>query len=526
MSSDDAAQQEPLVFPSNFLWGAATASYQIEGACAADGKGRSWWDDFAHTRGKTYGKHHGDVACDHYHRLEEDVQSIKEMGLQAYRFSLSWSRLFPDGTVSSENAAGVDFYRRLLQQLKDKGIKAMVTLYHWDLPSALAAQGGWLSEASPGWFAAFAVRCYELFDGLVDTWITFNEPWCMCALGYGSGVHAPGLSTSPGIEPYLAAHHVLLAHGLAYKAYKARWRRSIGITLNCEWREPAGPAHADAVARELEFALGWFAEPIFLTGDYPAVMRERCGERLPAFTPEQSAMIKGSSDFFGFNWYSARIASEPGLTSVATSLPSLIRMAAGEPFGLSGVLSAQLRAGWSKRGSGNYFADIGSVPSFRRSWALTHMTWPVVPWALARFLVYITTKYRPQGGIVITENGVAVAGEDDVQAALDTRPGRPGARRVSYVRAHLVAIHRAIAAGADVRGYFLWSLMDNFEWAFGYAKRFGALHVNYETLQRTPKPVVSWYRQMIAANAVVPSASEAKLDPFSKEAVDSRVDDW
>ena len=184
-----------LEFPAEFLWGAATAAFQIEGAHDADGKGPSIWDDFSHTAGKTFRGHHGDVACDHYHQLEADVERMKEMGLAAYRFSISWPRILPDGTPASENAAGVAFYRRLLDLLKEAGIKAVITLYHWDLPSALQAQGGWLSPEAPGWFEAYARRCFELFDDDVHMWITFNEPWCMCALGYGSGVHAPGRNT-------------------------------------------------------------------------------------------------------------------------------------------------------------------------------------------------------------------------------------------------------------------------------------------------------------------------------------------
>ena len=273
-----------LAYPTDFVWGVSTASYQIEGAHNADGRGPSIWDDFSHTAGKTHQGHHGDVACDHYNRLEEDVRLMQQTGLQAYRFSISWSRVFPDGTPASENAAGVAFYEKLLGLLKAAGIKAIVTLYHWDLPSALQAQGGWLSPESPGWFTAYAARCFELFDADVKMWTTFNEPWCSCALGYGSGVHAPGRHTDPGREPYTAAHHILLAHGHAYRMYKrTSGRKPIGIVLNAEWREPRTRDARDEQARDRELAwmLGWFADPIFLTGDYPRVMRERVGTRLP-----------------------------------------------------------------------------------------------------------------------------------------------------------------------------------------------------------------------------------------------------
>lgn len=269
--ADGEKEEEPLTFPDGFIWGSATAAYQIEGACGEDGKGASIWDHFSHERGRVWREQNGDVACDHYHRLEEDVQRMKDMGLRAYRFSFSWPRLFPDGALGSERPEGVGFYRRLLRLLKEAGIEAMATLYHWDLPLALHEHGGWCSAESPAWFEAYARRCFELFDSDVHTWITMNEPWCICALGYGSGAHAPGRSGAPGTEPYLAAHHVLLAHARAYRVYKAggdaldgarcaarsrltiavshrtsgEWRyrygsKAIGITLNCEYREAKG----------------------------------------------------------------------------------------------------------------------------------------------------------------------------------------------------------------------------------------------------------------------------------------------
>lgn len=489
---------------------------------------------------------------------------------------------------------GVNFYRRLLCLLKQKGIKAMGTLYHWDLPSALAEKGGWLSPESPAWFEAYARRCFELFDDMVDTWLTFNEPWCVCVLGYCVGSQAPGKTTNPGIDPYLAGHHILLAHARAYRfgpwqpdqihsfililrqllicnhslvffcpspwgnpmlhnlstvlvpillfsfraglgrdrhrLYKGVWgAHRIGITLNCEWREPktsGNQADMDAQQRDLDFCLGWFAEPLFLSGDYPAVMRERVKDRLPRFTDEEKASLLHSSDFFGFNWYSARMTASPTCMGSLLAAPSLVRMLMAEPFGLIGAMKGAMSAAKNKEAAGNYMADIGAVPSFRGSWRLTDMSWPVVPWALARHLVQITEKYKPKGGIIITENGVAVPGEDDCTCALDTNPGRPGAKRVSFVRSHLVAIHQAISHGADVRGYFLWSLLDNFEWAFGYTKRFGAFHVDYPTQKRTAKPVVAFYRDVMSANAVIPSPSEAKLDSFAASALDFRPDDW
>lgn len=238
-------------------------------------------------------------------------------------------------------------------------------------------------------------------------------------------------------------------------------------------------------------------------------------------------MLKGSSDYFGINFYTGRMTAEPRTTRLLAALPSLARMGRGEPFGLLGVLSQAWTTKRLKEGPGNYFEDIYALPSFRWSWVTTAMTWPLVPWALARILVYISETYNPAGGIYITENGVAVSGEDDVKDACDTRPGKPGAQRIAHLRSHLTAVQKAIARGADVRGYFLWSFMDNFEWAFGYAKRFGLIHVDYQTLVRTPKPVAQAYRAIIEANGVRPNdAKEAALDPFALEALDSRVAQW
>jgi len=254
-------------------------------------------------------------------------------------------------------------------------------------------------------------------------------------------------------------------------------------------------------------------------------MRERVGERLPTFTDAQREQLKGSSDFFGLNWYSVRMCDAFRTMRVLSAISSIIKMVRGEPFGLRGAIKSAYH-GEGAAAAVNYFKDIDCVVSFRSSWAFSTITFPIVPWGLARMLVHITNTYQPKGGIYITENGVSIAGEEEATQASDTQPRRPGAKRISYVRAHLVAITRAIAKGADVRAYLLWSFMDNFEWAFGYAKRFGAVHVNYSTLERTPKPVVAWYRSVADAHAVTPSSSEARLDHFSPEALDSHVDDW
>ena len=277
-----------LRFPEGFEWGVATAAPQIEGARAE--RGTTIWDTFA--PGAL------DVACDHYHRMEEDVARIRELGVAVYRFSIAWARVWPDGTRGSESAEGVDFYRRLLSALERANVRACVTLYHWDLPEALERRGGWRSPESPEWFEAYARRCYELFDGpTIAAWITLNEPWCVSVHGFCSGSHAPGRRQAPGTEPYRVAHHLLLAHARAYRAY--RGDTPVGITLNTDWAEPAraGPRDAAACARYLDFTLGWFASPIFLTGDYPPGMRERVVDRLPRFSAEESRLLRDSADF-------------------------------------------------------------------------------------------------------------------------------------------------------------------------------------------------------------------------------------
>ena len=449
-------------FPEDFAWGAATSAYQIEGAWDADGKGPSVWDAFAHTPGRIANGDTGDVACDHYHRFREDVALMADLGLTAYRFSISWPRVQPTGTGPA-NEAGLRFYSDLVDALLEAGITPWVTLHHWDLPLALQeAHGGWLSPRLADAFADYARLCFDALGDRVRHWITLNEPWVTAVIGYGEGTFAPGLASADG--PYRAGHEMLRAHGAAAEVYRREFRDRqggrIGMANNCDWREPASDAPADRAAaqRALEFYLGWFADPLY-RGDYPASMRERLGSRLPAFSDEDRARLQGSADFFGLNHYTThRVAHADG---------------GGEVYPGANV-------GWAE--------DQDVAVTVDPDWPTTAMGWPVVPDGCRRLLGWIDRRYgRPP--VVLTENGCAVEAEDGVA---------DDPRRVAYHAGYLGACHDAIADGTDLRGYFAWSLLDNFEWASGYDKRFGLHHVDFATGARTPRTSAHWYRDVIA----------------------------
>lgn len=485
-----------LEFPESFIFGCATAAYQIEGAAQEGGRKPSIWDDFSRMPGRTHNGHTGDVACDHYHRFRDDVRLMKKLGLKAYRFSISWPRLIPEGE-GAVNAEGAKFYSELIDELLAAGIQPWVTLYHWDLPSALEAKfGGWLGRKEdivPA-FGGYARTCFSLFGDRVKNWITLNEPWCSSALGYANGEHAPGHNEAAGTEPYIAGHNMLLSHAEAVRIYrtefKAEQRGVIGITLNSDWRQPFDPddeRDLQASQRSRDFFLGWFADPIYF-GDYPASMRATCGARLPTFTPEEAALLKGSNDFFGLNSYSTMLAKAPDLSAVDD--------AAGPPTTISM---------WGKPQSGGYFADEAVNLLKDEGWETTDMGWQIVPWGLRQLLLYIQARYNPTGGIVITENGCAH--EPEGTLLRDADPNAPVPKpmasdakkedfesetyedkhRVRFFKAHLAAVHAARTHGADVRGYFAWSLVDNFEWGFGYKNRFGVVRVDYDTQKRTIK---------------------------------------
>lgn len=479
--------EDSLKFPDGFMWGTATAAFQIEGG--ASDRGDTIWDRFCEQEGKVLNGDTGKVACDHYNRFRSDITNlIKPMGTKYYRFSISWGRLLKfdtsENSISvSRNEKGVRFYNELIDALNENEITPCVTLYHWDLPVEIAdATGGWAAATGSKsakllveQFETYARTCFELFGDRVKWWITLNEPWCSAVLGYEVGEHAPGDTSEPGVKVYLAGHNLLLAHAAAVNAYRRDFQNvqngTIGITLNSSWFEPDRPHDADcikAAQRGLDFELGWFAHPVYF-GDYPDVMRETVGDRLPRFTEDEQARLRQSSDFFGLNHYS----TNP----------------------VQGLLAAHELGGMPQ----GYFKDVGTKSGVREHWQMTDMGWYIAPHGLTRLLEYVHRTYggSVSGGIVVTENGLAVR-EDSLQHAEGSQD------RVSFYQSYLNGMHDAIHgdAKADVRGYFLWSLMDNFEWAFGYSKRFGIYYVDYDTLQRYPKPAVKWYASVISQNAV------------------------
>lgn len=459
-----------LSFPKDFLWGSATSSYQIEGAWQSGGKGPSIWDAFTQVPGKIFQNHHGNQACDHYHLYKEDVALMAQMGLKAYRFSIAWSRILPQGK-GAVNPEGIQFYSNLIDELLSHGIEPWATLYHWDLPLALQMEhDGWLNPQSTDFFAEYAGVCFEYFGDRVKNWITLNEPWVAAILGYGQGVFAPGRVSDS--EPYLAGHHLIIAHGKAVDLYRRKYQPvqngQIGITNNCDWREPRTQSEADQAAaqRALEFFLGWYADPIY-KGDYPEVMRKRVGERLPKFTEAEVELIKDSSDFLGLNHYT---------TLYAEDVPEGANME-NEVYGNGGMFEDQ-------------YVKLSTDPS----WELTTMNWAVVPWGCQKLLEWIKDRYD-NPPIYITENGCSLADE-----VIDGKVN--DAARVDFFKGYLQACQKSIESGVNLKGYFSWSFLDNFEWASGYSKRFGIHYVNFDTLERIPKSSAIWYAEVIKKNAV------------------------
>ncbi|MBK6814113.1 MAG: beta-glucosidase [Saprospiraceae bacterium] len=456
-------------FPKDFIWGGATSSYQIEGAWNEEGKGPSIWDVFTMIPGKVNHFENGNIACDHYHRIEEDVALMKKIGLRAYRFSISWPRILPAGR-GQVNQKGIDFYNKLINELVANDITPWVTLYHWDLPAALEFEiNGWLGEEISDAFAEYADVCFAAFGDRVKNWITINESWVVAILGYGLGVFAPGKKSMD--YPYQAGHNLLKAHAKAVATYRQKYQSTqhgrIGITNNCDWREPLteSPADKAAAERALEFFLAWFADPIY-KGDYPPCMKERLGSRLPSFTAAEKNMIKGSSDFFGLNHYTTMYAAD----------------------------ATHNREKGSVYGNGGLSEDQDVNLSVSPDWKMTSMQWAIVPWGCKKLLMWIDARYdHPE--IIITENGCAF-NESLVEGKVDDH------ERIQFFQGYLAAIQEAIRGGADVKGYFIWSLMDNFEWALGYNKRFGITYIDQD-LTRIPKASAWWYASVIEQNEVI-----------------------
>ncbi len=445
---------EFLAFPKDFVWGCATAAYQIEGAWNEDGKGPSIWDTFTHADSHIADGSNGDTAVDHYHRYREDVGLMADLGLKAYRFSVAWPRILPDGT-GTVNPAGLDFYDRLTDELLKNGIEPYVCLFHYDLPQALQDKGGWPNRETAFAFAEYARLVAERLSDRVKVWFTLNEPWVSAFAGYFSGDHAPGIKKPPA--GFKAAHHLLLAHGLAAEALRAAARQPIkvGITLNLNPVFPASGSKADqAAAGRIDTVLNRSMLDPLLKGASP--VRE-----IPAVRLITAGLVKSGDmekiqtlDILGVNYYTRTVVrNEPKFPVVAAE---------------------------QVRPEGNEYSGM----------------WEIYPQGLYELLTRIWKDYRPGCEIMITENGIPVPDGLDFDGRVRDE------RRIRYLRDHLVQLRRAMNDGIPVKGYFHWSLMDNFEWAHGFGPRFGLVYVDYKTLKRTVKDSGRWFAEVIRKNGI------------------------
>lgn len=440
-------------FPDNFLWGCATAAYQIEGSPLADGAGASIWQRFSHdprlmaVKGDT-----GDVACDHYRRWADDVRIMRdELGLQAYRFSVAWGRVLPEGT-GAVNARGLDFYDRLVDALLNEGIEPLCTLYHWDLPAALDDRGGWLNRDIAHWFADYARVMFERLDGRVKKWVTLNEPWVVTDGGYLHGALAPGHKNM--FEAPIASHNLMRAHGAAVETYRAVGQHEIGLVVNLEPKYPASdnPEDLAATRRAEAYMNRQYLQPALL-GSYPAELKEIFGEAWPDFPVEDFMLIRQPLDFIGVNYYTRNVTRAD-------------------------------KTNW----------PLEAAPVTQTQATYTTTGWEVFEQGLTDVLLWVKENYGDIP-LYVTENGAAFYDPPNAEGSLVEDP-----LRVAYLKKHVAAVGKAISAGVDVRGYMLWSLLDNLEWSLGYSKRFGIVHVNFETQKRTLKASAKLYAQIIASN--------------------------
>jgi beta-glucosidase len=438
-------------FPKDFLWGAATSAYQVEGSPLADGAGPSIWQRFSHTPGRMAGGDTGDIACDHYRRYRDDVGLMSELGLTAYRFSVAWARVLPEGR-GRVNEAGLDFYERLVDSLLERGIEPMVTLFHWDLPAALDDRGGWLNPDIAQWFAEYAQVLYRRLDGRVKLWATLNEPWVVTDGGYLHGALAPGHSNR--FEAPIATHNLLRAHGMAVRAYRAAGKHRVGLVVNLEPKYPASLSEEDvaATARADAYMNRQYLDPVF-RGAYPAEMKVIFGEAWPEWPAEDFALIREPLDFLGVNYYTR----------------SVVRHDA---------------ASW----------PVEASPVRQHQATYTETDWEVFPQGFTDLLAWVRERYG-NPPVYITENGAAFYDPPAIEGNEYNDP-----LRVSYLRQHLCAVRAALAAGSDIRGYFAWSLLDNLEWSLGFSKRFGIVHVDFATQRRVPKMSARFYARVIAGN--------------------------
>jgi len=437
-------------FPRGFLWGSATSAYQIEGSPLADGAGQSIWHRFVRTPGMVKDGDTGDVACDHYRRYRDDVALMKSLGLKAYRFSIAWARILPDGT-GRVNPGGLDFYDRLVDTLLENGIEPLATLYHWDLPAALDDRGGWLNPDIADWFAEYASVMYRKLDGRVKKWATLNEPWVVTDGGYLHGALAPGHRNK--YEAPIASHHLMRSHGAAVKAYRAEGKHEVGLVVNLEPKYAASGSADDkaAVARAHAYMNRQYLDPVFKR-EYPAELREIFGDAWPEWPAEDFELIGQKIDFLGVNYYTRNVTKNDPLSYPLKAVP------------------------------------------VKQDATYTETGWEVFPQGLTDTLTWVRDEYG-NPPVYITENGSAFYDPPRAEAETLEDP-----LRVDYLGKHLKAVHAAIAEGCDVRGYMAWSLLDNLEWSLGFSKRFGIVHVDFATQKRTPKRTARVYADIVASN--------------------------
>ncbi|XP_004140826.1 beta-glucosidase 44 [Cucumis sativus] len=463
-------------FPKEFIFGTATSAYQVEGMADKDGRGQSIWDPYVQIPGNIAGNATGEVAVDQYHKYKEDVDIMKRLNFDAYRFSISWSRIFPNGT-GEVNWKGVAYYNRLIDYMVDQGITPYANLYHYDLPLTLQERyGGLLGMQIVKDFAKYAEFCFEHFGDRVKNWMTFNEPRVIAALGFDNGINPPSRCSkeygnctngNSGTEPYIAAHHIILSHAAAVDIYRNNYQKAqegrIGILLDFAYYEPLTRGKQDnyAAQRARDFHLGWFLHPITY-GEYPRTMQEIVKERLPKFSEEEVSLVKGSIDFLGINQYTT--------------------------FYMFNPKSTQLDApGYQNDWNVGFAFEKNGVPIGPRA----HSTWLYqVPWGMYKALMYVKERYG-NPNVILSENGRDTPDIQLPEALFDLE-------RIEYFKLYIQNMKRAIDDGANVSGYFAWSLLDNFEWLSGYTSRFGIVYVDYKNgLKRYPKMSAHWFKQML-----------------------------
>lgn len=442
-------------FPNDFVWGASTSAYQIEGAYQQDGKGESIWDRFVRWDDHVLMGDTGNVACDHYNRMEQDISLFKELGLPTYSFSISWTRILPEGR-GTINEKGLDFYDRLVDKLLDAKIQPKTTLYHWDFPQALQNLGGWPNRDSAEWFAEYADVVFNKLADRVHFWATINEPWVAAFLGYAYGTHAPGICDYS--KAYQSSHHLLLAHAKAVQVFRGGgYDGKIGLILNLNGLKPASDSEADkrAMQRVHDETHALFLDPLF-KGAYPQTLFDFIGSHQPKIKSGDLKLIHQPVDYLGLNYYNTDL--------VAYDIHSGLNKARIIPF---------------------------SAPS----WGRTEMNWGICPMGIKDEVLHLKNMYG-NPDIYICENGCAMPDKPDENGFVADWD------RINYIRSHLLALYEAIQEGANLRGYFAWSIFDNFEWERGYGQCFGLVRVNYETQERIPKQSAYWYQNVIANNAI------------------------